>query len=213
MACAADSADSADSARPGGLAVARIGKAHGIRGEVTVALHTDNPQERFTRGARFGLEPGSAGASAAVSAGGSSGASAPAPPDASVPESLTISAARLHNGTWLLSFAEVADRNTAESLRGRWLVLSPAEARDEPDADDAWYEGELVGLRVHDPSGRELGTVSALHARPAQDLLEIRLTDGRKVPVPFVTALVPTVDVPGGLVVVDPPGGLFDLAE
>lgn len=199
-----------DNARPGGrLVVARVGKAHGIRGEVTVALHTDYPQERFTPGTRLHFESVAEGGSA----GKSSAASARVLPDAPVPDALTVSSARLHNGTWLLSFAEVADRNTAESLRGRWLVLSRAEARDEPDADDAWYEGELVGLRVHDPSGRELGTVSALHARPAQDLLEIRLTDGRKVPVPFVTALVPTVDVPGGLVVVDPPGGLFDLAE
>lgn len=198
----------------GGFVAARIGKAHGIRGEVTVALHTDSPQERFAPGTRFDLEPGAGG----VSSG--------APGTPSVPDALTLAAARLHNGTWLLSFEEILDRNAAESLRGRRLLLSqgdqePEQAVDrqgEPEAeyadeDDAWYEEELVGLRVQDPAGRVLGTVSALHTRPAQDLLEIRLPDQRTVPVPFVTALVPTVDVPAGLVVVDLPGGLLDLAE
>ncbi len=194
--------------RPHGLVVARIGKAHGIRGEVTVALHTDSPHERFTPGARFDLEPGTGG----VSSGATPGPQTPPAPGA--PDSLTLAAARLHNGTWLLSFEEVADRTAAESLRGMRLTVPQEVLADADDGDeDAWYEEDLVGLRVQDPAGRDLGSVSALHTRPAQDLLEIRLPDGRTVPVPFVTALVPTVDVPGGLVVVDPPGGLFDLAE
>ncbi len=171
--------------------VARIGKAHGIRGEVTVALHTDSPHERFVPGARFTLEPGPG------------------------PGTLTLSGAREHNGIWLLAFEEVPDRTAAEALRGRRLLLESSEGADleAPDEDDAWYEDELVGLRVEDLAGREVGTVGALHTRPAQDLLEIRLPDGRAVPIPFVTALVPVVDVPAGRVVIDPPGGLFDLAE
>lgn len=188
-----------------GLIVARIGKAHGIRGEVTVALHTDSPHDRFTPGTRFDLEPGTGGVSSVAGT-----------TLADVPDALTLAAARLHNGTWLLSFEEIADRTDAEALRGLRLTVPeghPGAADDGDEDEDAWYEEDLVGLRVQDPAGRELGTVSALHTRPAQDLLEIRLPDGRTVPIPFVTALVPTVDVPGGLVVVDPPGGLFDLAE
>ncbi len=176
----------------GSPVVARIGRPHGIRGEVTVALHTDSPADRFLPGARFGLEPG-------------------------LPGGLTLASARLHNGTWLLAFDGVLDRTAAQDLRGRWLLLASSDANAPQDGDsghpNAWYEHELVGLRVEDPTGRELGTVSALHIRPVQDLLEIQLHDGRTVPVPFVTALVPTVDIRGGRVVLDPPGGLLDLAE
>lgn len=187
----------------GGHVVARIGKAHGIRGEVTVASHTDSPHERFTPGTRFVLEPGAGGASSGVGT-----------PPADVLDGLTLTGARSHNGTWLLSFEEIPDRNAAETLRGRRLVLpeDPLETGDTGD-EDAWYETDLVGLRVQDTSGLLLGTVSALHTRPAQDLLEVCVPDGRTVLVPFVTALVPTIDVPGGLLVVDPPGGLFDPAE
>lgn len=171
------------------LVVARIGKAHGIRGEVTLALHTDSPHERFVPGACFELDAAGAG-------------------------ELTVRTARVHNGVWLVSFDGIADRTAAESLRGARLLLAPPPAATTADeADHAWYEAELVGLRVYDTAGTDIGTVSALHVRPAQDLLEIRLADGRVVPIPFVSTLVPVVDVPGGRIVVDPPGGLFDLAE
>ena len=85
------------------------------------------------------------------------------------------------------------------------LVSTPAS-----DEDDAWYEDELVGLRVRSPQGDDLGEVARLDTGGAQDLLVVRRPDGPNVLVPFVRALVPEVDVPGGFVVVDPPGGLFD---
>ena len=61
--------------------------------------------------------------------------------------------------------------------------------------------------------GDEVGEVTALQSGAAQDLLVVRLTDGRKALVPFVTAIVPEVDVDGGRVVLDPPPGLLDLGE
>ncbi|WP_137121840.1 ribosome maturation factor RimM [Segeticoccus rhizosphaerae] len=165
------------------VVVARIGKAHGLRGEVTVRVHTDTPDERFVVGARFETEPASAGP-------------------------LTLRSVRDHNGILLLGFEEASDRTGAEGLRGTRLL-----AAEEADAEDAWYEDDLVGLAVVDVHGHSLGEVTGLESRPAQDLLVLRLADGRTARVPFVAQLVPEVDVDGGRVVVDPPEGLLDLDE
>jgi 16S rRNA processing protein RimM len=167
------------------VVVARIGKAHGLRGEVTIEVRTDAPQERFVPGARFHTEPGSAGP-------------------------LELASVRDHNGTLLLGFAGVPDRTAAEGLRGVLLVADTDEAADD---EDAWYEKDLVGLCVVTVAGEPVGEVVALEPRPNQDLLVVRLVDGREGLVPFVTAIVPEVDVAGGRVVIDPPAGLFDLDE
>src|SRR4051794_3143185 len=119
------------------LLVARIGKPHGLRGEVTVQTHTDDPQARFVPGATYETE-------AAAGSG--------------VPRSLTLSSARLHQKTWLLGFEEVPDRTGAESLRGTRLFIG-AEAAVAQEEEDAWYEDELVGLTAVDPSGATLGEV------------------------------------------------------
>lgn len=161
--------------------VARIGKPHGLRGEVTVQVHTDAPQERFVVGAVFATEPDRG--------------------------SLTVRSARLHNGIQLLAFEEAADRTAAEGLRGTRLLAA------EADEDDAFYEDDLVGLAVVSTDGTALGTVTALHARPAQDLLEIELPDGRTAYLPFVEEIVPEVDLDAGRVVADPPPGLLELGE
>jgi 16S rRNA processing protein RimM len=160
--------------------VARVGRAHGLRGEVSIEVRTDVPEQRFVPGATFSTDPGSAGP-------------------------LTLEAVRDNNGVLLLQLVGVTDRAQAEALRGV-LLLVDVEASDEPDA---WYEHELVGLRVEDTGGRTLGEVVRLDAGAAQDLLVVRADDGSEVLVPFVAAIVPVVDVPGGRVVVDPPGGMF----
>ncbi len=164
--------------------VARVGRAHGLRGEVSVEVRTDVPEQRFVPGATFTTDPAGAGP-------------------------LTLDTVRDHNSVLLLRFAGIGDRVAAEALRGV-LLLVEAEASDEPDA---WYEHELVGLRVEDLEGRPLGEVVALETGGAQDLLAVRAVDGSRVLVPFVAALVPEVDVAGGRVVVDPPGGLFDAVD
>jgi 16S rRNA processing protein RimM len=174
--------------------IARIGKPHGLHGEVTVQLHTDQPERRLAVGAVLDTE-------AAAGTG--------------VPRALTVRSTRVHNGVWLLGFAEVPDRTGAESLRGTRLVLDDAadEGGADPDDDDAFSEDELVGLRVVDPSGADLGEVSGLELGSAQDRLLVTLTDGREVLVPFVEAIVPEVDVEGGRVVLDAPPGLLDLGS
>jgi len=173
--------------------VARIGKPHGLRGEVTVQVHTDDPQSRFVPGAVFDTE---------------------AAPGTGVPRRLTLATARKHREIWLLGFAEIPDRTGAESLRGTRLLLDLGAAADDEDAEDTeegWYEHDLVGLRVEDPAGSVLGEVTGLVTGAAQDLLEVRLADGREALVPFVEAIVPEVDPDAGRVVVDAPPGLFDL--
>ncbi len=172
--------------------VARIGKPHGLLGEVTVQLHTDVPERRLAVGAVLDTE-------AATGTG--------------VPRSLRVRSTRVHNGVWLVAFDEIPDRTGAESLRGTRLVVDGDEPDDAADDEDVFREEELVGLRVVDPSGTDLGEVVGLELGAAQDRLVVTLADGREVLVPFVAALVPEVDVDGGRVVLDAPAGLFDLGS
>ncbi len=124
---------------------------------------------------------------------------------------LTLAAARKHTDRWVLRFEDVEVREDAEDLRDVQLLVDAS--RDEPE-DDAWPVAALVGLRAEHVDGTLLGEVVALEAGAAQDLLVVdtRGPAGR-VLVPFVTALVPVVDVDGGRVVLDPPGGLFDAPD
>ncbi|MBP6997629.1 MAG: ribosome maturation factor RimM [Phycicoccus sp.] len=168
--------------------IARIGRPHGLRGEVTVQAHTDDPQGRFAPGTVFDTQ---------------------ATPGSGVPRALTLRTARLHREIWLLGFDEIPDRTGAESLRGTQL-LGPA---DEVDDDEGYYEDDLVGLTAFGPSGQALGEVTALTVGAAQDLLTLRLADGREALIPFVEAIVPLVDIEGGRIVIDPPAGLLDLAQ
>lgn len=178
------------------LIVARIGRAHGLRGEVSVEVRTDAPQERFVDGAVLHVEDGPR-RRALLAAG--------------APTSLTVSRVRDNNGILLLTFAEVSDRSSAESLRDAILEAEVSEESDEPDA---WYDHELVGLVAVDSAGVRLGEVVAVHHPGAQDLLVIRTASAGDRLVPFVTAIVPEVDVKGGKIVMTaPPGLLEDLPE
>jgi 16S rRNA processing protein RimM len=170
----------------GEVVVARIGKPHGLRGEVTVQLHTDEPERRFVVGS-------------VLSTQATSGSGAP--------RALTIRSARVHQGIWLLGFDEIPDRTDAESLRGTRLV---ADAQPSDDAEE-WYEDELLGLAVLTRDGTRIGAVSGLEVGPAQDLLVVALDTGGDAYLPFVEVIVPEVDVAGGRVVVDPPEGLLEL--
>ncbi|HWK92204.1 MAG TPA: ribosome maturation factor RimM [Luteimicrobium sp.] len=162
------------------LTVARIGRAHGLRGEVRLDLRTDDPASRLQVGARL----------------------ATVPPDAGP---LTLDGVRTQNGAWYVRFAEAADRTAAEGLRGVELVVDA----DVSEEDDAWYPHELAGLRAELGDGTVVGTVEGIDPSPAHDLLVVRETGGERTLVPFVRAIVPVVDVPGGRVVLDPPGGLL----
>ena len=167
------------------VVLARIGKPHGLLREVTVQLHTDDPETRFAVGTVIATE---------------------SEPGSGVPTTLTVASTRVHRGIWRLPFEEIPDRSGAESLRGPRLVLPESDPQAE---DDAFYEEDLVGLEVRDTTGEKVGTVSGLEIGPAQDRLVVTLTDGVTAYVPFVRRIVPTVAADH--VVVDPPPGLFDL--
>ncbi|NUL47925.1 ribosome maturation factor RimM [Cellulosimicrobium funkei] len=166
--------------------VARIGKPHGIRGEVTVQVFTDEPGERFVPGAVLTGRRG---------AGGRDG-------------ELTVVRARWNKDILLLSLDEVLTRNQAEELRGTELFAAP----DEAGEDDAWYEEDLVGLSVL-VDGRRVGAVTGLHTGEFQDLLQIEVDGGVEVLVPFVDEIVPEIDPDSGTVTLTPPPGLLTLNE
>jgi 16S rRNA processing protein RimM len=199
------------------LVVARVGRPHGIRGEVTVEVRTDAPEVRFVPGSVLNVtapgRPAVRGSAPGRERGGGPGKGparrVEAGPD--LPGRLTLTGARDHNGTLLLTFVEVVDRTMAEALRGALLEVDVPDVPDEPDA---WYDHQLVGLRAEAPDGTVLGQVAGVEHAPAQDLLVVRRTDGEQRLVPFVGAIVPTVDVDRGrLVVVDPGGLVADLDE
>lgn len=116
---------------------------------------------------------------------------------------LTVRSVRVHKDRVLASFEECASREDAEALRGARLLV------EEHEEEDAWYPHQLKGLAARTPDGEDLGTVTGLTPGAAQDLLLVKTPAGT-VMVPFVTQLVPTVDVEGGVVIIDAPPGLFD---
>ncbi len=175
------------------VVVGRIGKPHGLRGEVTVEVRTDEPDRRFRPGAVLRAEP----------------------PRGSVAthRSLTVAGTRWHQGRLLATFEELGDRTTAEAARG--IVLHVVvDATERPEDPEEFYDHQLVGLEVRDLDDRVIGTVSAIVHGGAQDLLTVRTPEGRETLVPFVAELVPVVDLAGAHVVVaDRPGLVTPLPD
>ncbi|NMW89578.1 PRC-barrel domain-containing protein [Mobiluncus curtisii] len=187
------------------LTVGIIGRASGVRGEVRVALRTDDPRSRFAPGTVLLTNRNS-------------------------PAALTVDQPRMSGKHFVVSFQEIPDRNGAETLSGTKLYIetdapplcadpgdtsdttADPEVTDYPEnteGDDGFYRHELVGLRAMNLAGETLGTISDLLLAPAQDLLEVTTAEGEKILVPFVYEIVPDVDLDNGLVTMDPPGGLF----
>jgi 16S rRNA processing protein RimM len=166
------------------VVVGRIGRAHGIKGEVSVEPRTDEPERRFAPGAVLGTtlrqERGT----------------------------LTVVGTRTHQGRLLVRFEEIADRTAAEAVRGTELRVAVDEA-ERPEDPEEFYDHQLVGLRVENTDGLVVGELERIEHNAAQDLLVIR-TPERDVLFPFVNALVPEVDVPGGRIVIDDRPGLLD---
>ncbi|WP_170863307.1 ribosome maturation factor RimM [Micromonospora sediminimaris] len=183
------------------LIVGRIGKPHGIRGEVTVEVRTDEPETRFAPGMVLSTVPGVKAAQ-------------PAPDAPGVlfrtPDTLTVESARRHQERLLVAFEGVLDRDVAEALRGTLLAVDSAEVAPPEDPEE-FHDHQLVGLAVVTPTGERLGEVARIDHAPASDLLVLRRPEGHTALIPFVKAIVPEVDLAGGRVVVDPPGGLLDL--
>jgi 16S rRNA processing protein RimM len=175
------------------IVVGRIGKPHGIKGEVSVEPRTDEPDRRFAAGAVLKTEnkrPGAPG-----------------------PAHLTVAGIKWHSGRLLVRFEEIADRNAAEEARGTMLSIA-FDPEERPEDPDEFYDHQLVGLAVLTTDGRHIGELREIVHGSAQDLLVIAVPEGDRpdVLVPFVSELVPEVDVKGGrILVADRPGLLTDL--
>ena len=187
------------------LVIGQIGKPHGIRGEVLVTVRTDEPEARFVAGAVFTTE-------VPRDRRVSTGPATAADPGVAyqVPEKLTLESLRWHQGRVIAQFEGVLDRNVAEALRGVLLQVDSADVAP-PDDPDEFHDHQLVGLPVVDLDGVELGTVDRIDHAPASDLIVMRKAAGGIALIPFVSRIVPTVDLAGGRVVVDLPEGLLDL--
>ncbi|OAV52180.1 ribosome maturation factor RimM [Enteractinococcus helveticum] len=172
--------------------VARIGKPHGIKGEVTVELFTDSPETRF--GIRSQLEVDFESKTSPLFS------------------MLTVTGSRWHKNVLLVAFEEFSDRSTAETLRDSYLYAEPISAAQD---EDAWYADELVGFTAHEESfeAPPIGKVTNLITGAAQDLLEIQLQEGREVLIPFVNEIVPEIDEERRAVVITPPAGLLELNQ
>jgi 16S rRNA processing protein RimM len=169
---------------PDTVVVGRIGRPHGVRGEVTVEVRTDDPELRFVPGAVLRTDPAERGP-------------------------ITIAGVHWHSGTLLLRLEGVDSREAAEAVRNTELLVDVADLPEIEDPD-SYYDHQLVGLTVRMPDGTELGEVTVIR-HEAQDLLVVRRPEGGELLIPFVSAIVPTVDLDGGFVVVDPPEGLLEL--
>ena len=171
------------------MVVGRLGRPHGVRGLATVEVRTDDPDLRFAPGAVLITDPPERGP-------------------------LTVVDKRWHSGTLLLQLAapsgEVyATREAVDELRNT-LFLVPVADLPEIEDPDSYYDHQLIGLSVRLPDGTVVGEVTAVH-HEAQDLLVVGRPEGGDALVPFVSAIVPTVDLDGGFLVVDPPEGLLEL--
>ena len=170
------------------VVVARLGRPQGLRGEVTVEVRTDDPEQRFAVGSVLLTEPAARGP-------------------------LTVAGRRWHREILLLTLESPAgpleSREDAEALRDTELHVPVADLPELDDPDD-FYDHQLVGLAARLTDGTPLGEIVAVRHEGA-DLLVVRRPEGGELLVPFVAAIVPTVDVAGGFVVVDPPEGLLDL--
>jgi 16S rRNA processing protein RimM len=164
------------------LIVGQIVRPHGLRGEVIVDVRTDEPEQRFREGA-------------VLVAG---------------PSTLTVTSARPHLGRLIVTFREVPDRAAAEMVRGQVLEVD-SDSVEAPEDPEEFHDHQLVGLSVEDTTGVTIGVIRRVEHAPASDLLVVPLADGRTGYIPFVRQIVPTVDLAGGKVIVDPPAGLLDL--
>ncbi|MFF8379128.1 ribosome maturation factor RimM [Streptomyces sp. NPDC015661] len=166
------------------LVVARVGRAHGIKGEVTVEVRTDEPELRLGPGAVLRTDPASAGP-------------------------LTIESGRVHSGRLLLRFEGVRDRTAAEALRNI-LLIAEVDPTELPEEEDEYYDHQLIDLDVVLADGTEIGRITEISHLPSQDLFIVERPDGTELMIPFVESIVTEIDLEEQRAVIDPPPGLID---
>ncbi len=170
------------------LVVGRVAKAHGITGELVVDVRTDDPDARFVRGNTL---------RARASRGGAE-------------RTYTVESVRAHAGRLLVRLAGIADRDSADALRGTLFLVDSGELPPISEPDE-FYDHQLEGLRVRTVAGVDVGTVAEVLHTAGGELLSVKTPEGAEVLVPFVAALVPSVSLADGVIEIDPPDGLLDL--
>ena len=158
------------------LLVGRIGRAHGILGEATIEVRTDDPNIRFAIGATVNTDKHG---------------------------DLIIVSGRVHNGILLLGFKGITTRNQIEELRNE-MLYSDVDINESTGDDDEYHVLQLIGCMTFLESGQEYGEVSDVINLPGQDLLAIKTQEGESL-IPFVHQLVPEVDVKNKRIMVIPP--------
>ena len=158
------------------ICVARIGAAHGLRGEVRLNSFTADPAAVTQYGALA---------------------------DENGTRAFEIENWRLAKGFLVVRFKGVGDRTAAERLCNLDLYV-PRDRLPLPEANE-FYHADLIGLRAVGADGNEIGIVVAIHDFGAGDLIEIRPPAGPTMMLPFTETAVPTIDIAGGRIVVVPP--------
>lgn len=164
------------------VVVGRIGRPHGIRGAISIEVRTDEPDRRLAAGCVVVTDSGL---------------------------DLTIESATWHSGRLLLTFEGYPDRTAVEQLRGL-LISAQRDEGEQPEDPEEFYDSSLLDCQVVLTDGSPVGTITDVAHLPAQDMLVVATPDDREVLVPFVAAIVPSVDVAARRVVIDPPEGLLD---
>jgi 16S rRNA processing protein RimM len=173
------------------LVVGRVAKAHGVGGEIAVDVRTDDPDRRFVAGAALRTRAR----------------------DKSE-RTFVVESVREHGGRLLVRLDGIASRDAAEALRGSLFLVDSADL-PELDEPDEFYDHQLEGLRVRTTAGVEVGAVREVLHTSAGELLAVRPDDGEapEVLIPFVGAIVTSVSLADGLIEIDPPDGLLNLAD
>lgn len=167
------------------VTVGRLGRAVGIRGEIAVELRTDEPARRFRQGARLRL--------------GRTG------------REVELAGVRWNRGRLAVTLVGYPDRTAVEALTGELLhALVPAD--EQPSEAEEYFDRQLVGLAVLDHAGNKVGTVTDVLHLPAQEVLQLDVAGEERL-VPFVSALVPVVDLAAGHVQLADVAGLLEDAE
>lgn len=166
------------------LVVGRIGRAHGVRGDLFVEPFTDEPDKRFAHGEKLTTSDN---------------------------QVVTVHDSKWHSGKLVVHFVGYDDRTSAENLRGLQLTAD-VDPTVLPDVEGEYYDHQLIGMKVV-LNGSVIGTVNDVIHLPMQDLIEFTMADERKILLPFVSEFVPDVDVVSKAMTITPPNGLINDEE
>ncbi len=165
------------------VVVGRLGRPHGVHGEISVEVRTDDPENRFAIGAKITVKENN--------------------------KKLTVASTRWHLSRLLIKFEEIQDRTQVDAVRGKLLVVE-VDPNEAALGNNEFYEFQLIDLDVFNTNNEKLGVVKEVLPGSAQALIVVKTLDNKEVMVPFVNQLVPEVDIKNKRVVMNPPSGLFD---